>query len=93
MTHPFHPLNGQEFVCVGERYGSLGRCLLLEIKPGVVRGIRPYMTDAVAVAAEVVVSGGRSHFLIDDLLRLADMLAGRETDSTVRGVTRITPQV
>ncbi|MBU1638624.1 Y4bD/Y4pK family protein, partial [bacterium] len=28
VTHPFHPLSGQRFVCVGERYNRYGTRLL-----------------------------------------------------------------
>ena len=75
VIHPFHPLSGRQLVCVGERYNRYGKRLLLRIDNDRVCSVPPHWTDAVAPDPELVVSGGRSPFLVADLLELADLVA------------------
>ena len=81
VTHPFHPLRGQQLPCVGERYNRYGMTLLLETSDGAVFAVRPHWTDVVAPNPEVVLGGQRALFRVADLLelaRLVDRLSGRD---------------
>jgi Family of unknown function (DUF5372) len=82
VTHPFHPLTGQQLRCVGERYNRYGTTLLLETGDGAICSVSPQWTDVVAPDPEVVLGGQRALFRIVDLLeltRLVDRLSGRDT--------------
>lgn len=69
MTHPFHPLSGQQFACVGERYNRYGKRLLLQVDDSTVCSVAPQWTDLVAPDPEIVIGQGRA------LLRIADFVA------------------
>ena len=80
VTHPFHPLSGQQLVCVGQRYNRYGTRLLLEADDGPVCSVPPQWTDVVAPDPETVLGGQRALFRLADLLELAglvDRLSGR----------------
>lgn len=76
VTHPFHPLLGRKFELIAYRqtwgeyrvffYDARGRWV----------GLPAGWTDAVEPDPVVVQAAGRSHFRAEDLLRLADVLAG-----------------
>jgi hypothetical protein len=95
VTHPFHPFRGRQLVCIGERYNRYGKRLLLRVDNERVCSVPPHWTDAVAPDPELLVSGGRSPFLVADLLELADLVArlGRQEPrkpnnaATVREIT------
>lgn len=79
VTHPFHPLSGQQLPCVGKRYNRYGMTLLLESGDGAVCSIRPQWTDVVAPDPEIVLGGRRALLRVADLLELAclvDRLSG-----------------
>ena len=81
VTHPFHPLNGRQLPCVGERYNRYGMTLLLETDEGSVCSVPPQWTDVVAPDPEIVLGGQRALFRLADLLQLAglvDRLSGRD---------------
>ncbi len=71
VTHPFHPLNGLQLACVGERYNRYGMTLLLETDDGSVYSVPPQWTDLVAPAPEIVIGKQRALFRVVDLLELA----------------------
>jgi hypothetical protein len=48
ITHPFHPLRGQQFACVGERYNRYGKRLLLQVDDQTLCSVPPQWTDLVA---------------------------------------------
>ena len=80
ITHPFHPLNGKELACVGERYNRYGRRLLLRADDANVCSVPPQWTDLIAPDPEIVIGGGRALFRVGDLLeltRLVGELRGR----------------
>ena len=82
VTHPFHPLRGQQLRCVGERYNRYGMTLLLETDNGASCSVLPQWTDAVAPDPESVMGGERALFRVADLLELAslvDRLSGRDS--------------
>jgi hypothetical protein len=75
VTHPFHPLSGQPFACVGERYNRYGRRLLLQVDDQTVCSVPPQWTDLVAQDPEIVVSERQAFFRVADLMELARLVA------------------
>lgn len=74
MTHPFHPLSGQQFVCVGQRHSRYGSWLLLEVGDDELHAVPPPWTDFAAPDPERVLGAGRSCFRVSDLVQLADLV-------------------
>jgi hypothetical protein len=72
--HPFHPLNGLQLVCVGERYNRYGMTLLLETDDGSVCSVPPQWTDLAAPDPEIVMGERRALFRVADLLGLAHLV-------------------
>ena len=74
VTHPFHPLFGQEFELVEYRnnWGE-DRVYFFNTK-GEVRSIPAGCTNAAGVDPFVEISAGRSFFRTKDLMELADLL-------------------
>lgn len=92
VTHPFHPLAGQEFTFAFRRktWGE-DRVFFLD-RAGGLRGLPAGWTDAVAVDPFVAVAAGRSALRVSDLLALADLLDGLRRD-TRQGVKQIPPDL
>ncbi|WP_321473439.1 DUF5372 family protein [uncultured Paludibaculum sp.] len=74
VTHPFHPLSGQELACVGERYNRYGRRLLLRLDEVAVCSVPPQWTDLVTPDPEIVLGEGRALFRVADLLELVRLV-------------------
>ena len=74
VTHPFHPLSGQQCTCVGERYNRYGRRLLLQIDDQTVSSVPPQWTDLVAQDPEIVMGKQRALFRVADLVELARLV-------------------
>jgi hypothetical protein len=74
VTHPFHPLSGKQFVCVGERYNRYGTRLLLSVEEDVVCSVPRQWTDLVTPDPEIVIGGGRALLRVSDLLELAELV-------------------
>jgi hypothetical protein len=70
VIHPFHPLSGQQLVCVGERYNRYGRRLLLQVDDGTMYAVPHQWTDRVAPDPELVISQQRAVVRVSDLLEL-----------------------
>lgn len=82
VTHPFHPLSGKQFVCVGERYNIQGKRLLLQVDEVTICSVLPQWTDVAAPDPEIIIGNHRALFRVADLLdlaRLVDQLAKRES--------------
>jgi hypothetical protein len=75
VTHPFHPLSGQQLVCVGERYNRYGTRLLLRVDEEQICSVPRQWTDVVAPDPEVVLGEGRALHRVADLLELADLVS------------------
>jgi hypothetical protein len=75
VTHPFHPLSGQQFHYLGERHNRYGIRLLLRIGEDHVCSVPRQWTDVVVPDPEVVIGAGRSLFRVADLLELADLVS------------------
>ncbi len=92
MTHPFHPLCGQDFEFVTYRQNWGEDRVHLHDENGRLFSLPAAWTDAVAADPFVVVAAGRAPFTTAGLLTLAD-LAGRlraQQDGT-EAVKKITP--
>ena len=74
ITHPFHPLRGKQFACVGERCNLYGRRLLLQKDDGTICSVPQQWTDLVALAPEIVIGKDRALFRVADLLELARLV-------------------
>ncbi|MGE0681933.1 MAG: DUF5372 family protein, partial [Candidatus Binatia bacterium] len=89
ITHPFHPLSGQQLACVGERYNRSGRRLLLQVDEATVCSVPPQWTELIVLDPEIVIGAHRALFRVADLLelvRLVEQLGGRESLSKAEKV-------
>jgi uncharacterized protein DUF5372 len=89
ITHPFHPLSGQQLACVGERYNRSGKRLLLRVDDVTVCSVPPLWTDLVAPDPEIVIGERRALFRVADLLelaRLVEQLSRRNAVQTAESV-------
>ncbi|MDA8075513.1 MAG: DUF5372 family protein [Actinomycetota bacterium] len=92
MTHPFHPLRGEEYELVGfaHTWGE-HRVFFRETGDQRVRSLPASWTDVEEPDAFVVLSAGRSLFRTEDLLALADLLDSMRAEKPPRRVRRTTP--
>jgi hypothetical protein len=75
VTHPFHPLHGREFALVDRRHTwGEDRVYFLD-ETGTLRRLPAGWTSVAAPSAFEVMSAGRSHFRVEDLLRLVALIA------------------
>ena len=74
VTHPFHPLAGQEFDFAFRRSNWGEDRVFVFTEDGGVRGFPAGWTDAVSADPFVAVAAGRSAFRVQDLLALAGLL-------------------
>jgi uncharacterized protein DUF5372 len=84
ITHPFHPLSGQQLACVGERYNRSGRRLLLRVDEATVCSVPLQWTDLVAPDPEIVLSAQRALFRVADLLELVRLVAQLGTHDALK---------
>ena len=76
MTHPFHPWHGCEFVFIVARQNWGEDRVLFFDEDGVRRSLLRAWTDAADVDPFVALAAGRSPFRVEDLLELAELIAG-----------------
>ena len=74
ITHPFHPLFGRKFELIGYRLAWGEERVYFHDETGELVLLPARWTDVVAPDPFVVLSAGRSHFRVVDLLRLADLV-------------------
>ena len=74
ITHPFHPLSGQQLACVGERFNRYGKRLLLQIDESRVCSVPPQWTDVVAPDAEIAIGNGSALLRLTDFIELARLV-------------------
>ena len=94
MTHPFHPLAGQEFEFVKRRRNWQADRVYFFDGDGELVALPAEWTDAVAADPFVVVSAGRSPFHVEGLLELSELvpsLAAEIAPAPAPGVKRTTP--
>jgi hypothetical protein len=75
VTHPFHPLSGQQLPCVGACYDKQNKRVLLEEDEDTVWSVPRQWTDLVAIDPEVVIGKGRAIFRAQDLLDLSVLIS------------------
>ena len=75
VTHPFHPLFDKEFELVGFFNRWKEECVQFSDVDGSQFSLPLDWTDAAGVDPFLRVSRGRSHFRVEELLRLADLMA------------------
>jgi hypothetical protein len=97
VTHPFHPLLGQEFDVVGYAH-SWGEHRVFFREPGEVRvrSLPAGWTDVEGLDPFVVLAAGRTCFRVDDLIalvRLVDEFDGRCKGDSADDVRQIMPRV
>ncbi|MGH8200980.1 MAG: DUF5372 family protein [Steroidobacteraceae bacterium] len=92
MTHPFHPLYGREFTLADRRLtGGEDRVYYYD-EAGALRRLPASWTSIAAPSVFEVVSGGRAHFRVDDLLQLVALIARqREARPRVQRKSRRQP--
>jgi hypothetical protein len=77
VTHPFHPLFGREYDLIQYRhFWGEDRVVYLD-ETGEARSLPAGWTSAVADDPTVVISAGRSHFRVADLVELVQLVRGR----------------
>ena len=76
VTHPFHPLSGEEFERVSERSSRHGYRVWYESADGSVASIPRAWTDLAALEPFVALAEGKAHFRPEDLVELVELLAG-----------------
>jgi hypothetical protein len=82
ITHPFHPLSGRSFACVGERFNRYGKRLLLQIDESTICTVPPDWTDLAVKDTESIIGEGRALFRVVDLIdleRLVTRLLSRQS--------------
>jgi hypothetical protein len=89
VTHPFHPLAGQEFEFVKRRRSWQADRVYFYDGGGALVALPAQWTDAVAADPFVVVSAGRSPFHLDGLLELSELVAGLAAARPARARDRV----
>jgi hypothetical protein len=94
VTHPFHPLAGEEFEFVKRcRTWCFDRVHFVD-GDGELASVPAEWTDVVAADVFVVVAAGRSPFRVAGLLELSELVArlsGERLSGTSQPVKRTTP--
>ena len=85
MTHPFHPLCGREFRLVRYRLNWGEERVYFEDDEGRLSSVPAGWTSVSPPDPFVVVSAGRSHFRVVDLLELSRLLEGLSPEAAHRG--------
>ena len=91
MTHPFHPLSGQDFEFIEHRHNWGEDRVHLRDVNGELFCLPAGWTDAVAPDPFVVIAAGRCPFTAGDLLAVADLVdrlrARRDGAEDVKTIT------
>jgi hypothetical protein len=82
ITHPFHPLFGQEIDCVERRTQWGDDLIFYRDRLGYVTALPTRWTSVETEDPFLVVSAGRSHFRVTDLIDLASVIT--EIQSALR---------
>ena len=82
VTHPFHPLSGRKFPCVGERCTPYGKRVLLKVDDTVVCSVPRQWTDLVGLDPEIVLGGCRAIVRVGDLIERERLIRARAAGKT-----------
>jgi len=74
ITHPFHPLFGQEIECVERRIGWGDDLVFYRDHLGYVTALPTRWSSVETEDPFLLVSAGRSHFRVTDLIDLASLI-------------------
>ena len=74
VTHPFHPLSGQQFAVVTYRHSFGDQRVFFHDADGQLRSIPALWTSLVAPDPTVVLAAGRAPFRVGDRLAVARLL-------------------
>jgi hypothetical protein len=85
VSHPFHPLFGQELEFVKRRRNWRQDRVYVYDRDGELLSLPAEWTDAVAPDAFVVVAAGRSPFHVAGLLELAELVSSLAAQRDSRG--------
>ncbi|WP_407643023.1 DUF5372 family protein [Caballeronia glebae] len=85
VTHPFHPLLGQEFVLLERRSTWGEERVYFHDDSGRLRRLPASWTSAAPPIAFEVLSAGRSAFRVEDLLHLVGLIARHREASDTAG--------
>jgi hypothetical protein len=75
VTHPFHPLNGQEFTLIDQRKTWGEDRVYFYDSGGMLRHLPSGWTSVSTMGANATLSAARAHFRASDLLRLVALIA------------------
>jgi hypothetical protein len=76
ITHPFHPQYGKQYDLVNYKRSWGHECIDLHDDHDGIITVPIGWTDAAEPDPFVVVSAGRSHFRVEDLVRLVHLIEG-----------------
>jgi hypothetical protein len=76
VTHPFHPLGGQQLVCVGERHNAVGARVLLATGNDRIYSVPIEWTDLAAPNSQQILGENRVVVRIHELLELERLVTG-----------------
>ena len=79
ITHPFHPLQGQAPLCVASKQWAGERQFIVRRPDGSLCLVPASWTDFLPPDPYLMIGQGRSHFRVEDLVALADLLRGIES--------------
>jgi hypothetical protein len=74
VTHPFHPLYGQQFEILSYRHNWGEYRVTFYDTPGHVRGLPAAWTSLAPSDPSVVLAAGRAAFRVTDLLQLSQLI-------------------
>jgi hypothetical protein len=89
ITHPYHPLSGQEFEVVFQRRKFTEDRIYFHDATGTVRGVPAQFTSLAAADPFRVVSAGRSCFRFEELLELAELIECLKSGNGNQGGPRV----
>ncbi len=74
MTHPFHPLYGQQFEILSYRHNWGEYRVTFYETPGHVRALPAAWTSVAPADPSVILAAGRADFRLADLLQLSQLI-------------------
>ena len=92
ITHPFHPLSGQQFAVVTYRHSFGDHRVFFHDADGRLRSIPARWTSLVAPDPAVVLAAGHAPFRVSDLLAVARLLHILTSAPSAPGDPSIMPQ-
>jgi hypothetical protein len=91
ITHPFHPLSGQQFALVTYRHSFGDHRVCFHDADGRLRSIPVAWTSLVAPDPAVLLAAGRAPFRVGDLLAVARLLPALTAAAPAAGVPSSAP--